>query len=111
MCGHHGGGLARRATAYSRAKAREAGFDSGPGAGGGSDDGAHDAADGAHDGPDGWATLEGTLAALAKPENAERLADFTKNYYDALVRRGFTKDQALQIVTAVGIPHASSTGR
>ena len=56
-------------------------------------------------------TLEGTLAALAKPENAERLADFTKNYYDALVRHGFTKEQALQIVMAVGIPHAGTSSR
>ena len=56
-------------------------------------------------------SLEGTLAALAKPENAERLADFTKNYYDALVKRGFTKDQALQIVMAVGMPHPGSTSR
>ncbi len=56
-------------------------------------------------------TLEGTLAALAKPENTERLADFTKNYYDALIKRGFTKDQALQIVMAVGVPRAGSAGR
>jgi len=28
--------------------------------------------------------LESTLTTLAKPENAERLADFTKNYYDSL---------------------------
>ena len=56
-------------------------------------------------------TLEGTLGALAKPENAERLADFTKNYYDALIKRGFTKEQALQIVMAVGVPHAGSAGR
>ena len=55
--------------------------------------------------------LEGTLTALAKPENAERLADFTKHYYDALVRRGFTKDQALQIVMAVGVPHPATAGR
>lgn len=48
--------------------------------------------------------LEGTLTTLAKPENAERLATFVKNYYDALLKRGFTKEQALQIVTAVGIP-------
>jgi len=46
-----------------------------------------------------------------KPENAVRLADSTKNYYDALIKRGITKDQALQIVMAVGIPHAGSTGR
>lgn len=56
-------------------------------------------------------TLEGTFTALAKRENAERLADFTKNYYDALIKRGFTKEQALQIVMAVGIPRSASTGR
>ena len=56
-------------------------------------------------------SLEGTLAALAKPENAERLADFTKNYYDALIKRGFTKEQALQIVMAVGIPRSGAAQR
>ena len=56
-------------------------------------------------------TMEGTLTALAKPENAERLADFTKHYYDALLKRGFTKEQALQLVMAAGIPHPMSTGR
>ena len=52
--------------------------------------------------------LEGTLVILAKPENAERLADFTKNYYDALIKRGFTKEQALQLVTGVGLPHLTA---
>ncbi len=56
-------------------------------------------------------TMEGTLVALAKPENAEHLADFTKHYYDALLKRGFTKEQALQIVIAAGIPHPASPGR
>src|ERR1041385_5154229 len=55
--------------------------------------------------------LESTLTTLAKPENAERLADFTKNYYDALVKRGFTKEQALQLVAAMGIPRPMSPGR
>ena len=55
-------------------------------------------------------TLEATWATLAKPESAAHLADFTKNYYDALMARGFTKDQALAIVMAVGIPH-STPGR
>ncbi|MGH7700714.1 MAG: hypothetical protein ACREMJ_09400 [Gemmatimonadales bacterium] len=48
--------------------------------------------------------MESLLATLAKPQTAERLATFTKAYYDALVRKGFTKDEALRIVTAVGIP-------
>lgn len=36
---------------------------------------------------------------LAKPETAEKLATFCKNYYDALIRKGFTKDEALRIVS------------
>jgi hypothetical protein len=55
--------------------------------------------------------LESTLTALAKPENADRLADFTKHYYDALVKRGFTKEEALQLVAAMGFPHPMTPGR
>jgi hypothetical protein len=55
--------------------------------------------------------MEGTLTALAKPENADKLADFTRHYYDALIKRGFTKDEALQIVMATGVPHAQAPGR
>jgi hypothetical protein len=47
---------------------------------------------------------EGLVNTLARPDVAERLATFTRNYYDALVRRGFTQNQALRIVAAVGIP-------
>jgi hypothetical protein len=55
--------------------------------------------------------LEATFTALAKSENTERLADFTKHYYDALIKRGFTKEEALQIVIATGIPHPMAPGR
>jgi len=55
--------------------------------------------------------LESTLTTLAKPENAERLAEFTKHYYDALIKRGFTKQEALQLVAAMGIPRPMSPGR
>ena len=55
--------------------------------------------------------MEGTLTALAKPENADRLADFTRHYYDALIKRGFTKEEALQIVLSTGFPHVPSAGR
>lgn len=56
-------------------------------------------------------TLEATLATLAKQENAEHLADFTKHYYDALIARGFTKEEALQLVMAVGIPRIATNTR
>ena len=57
------------------------------------------------------AMMEGMLRVMARPENADRLATFTKNYYDALIRRGFTKDQALQIVIATGIPRMPNASR
>jgi hypothetical protein len=48
--------------------------------------------------------MDAMFMVLAKPETAERLASFTKNYYDALVKKGFTKDEALRIVSSVGMP-------
>ena len=41
---------------------------------------------------------------FARPEITEALATFMKNYHDALVRKGFTKQEALGIVTSVGLP-------
>jgi hypothetical protein len=48
--------------------------------------------------------MHGMLLQLAKPETAQNLATFTKNYFDALVAKGFTRDEALRIVVAVGMP-------
>jgi len=48
--------------------------------------------------------FEGMLVVLERPETAERMAAFTRNYYEALVRRGFTREEALRIVATVGIP-------
>ena len=48
--------------------------------------------------------IEGMFTIMAKPENAERLATFTKNYYDALIAKGFSKEDALEIVTMTGMP-------
>ncbi|HEY6109977.1 MAG TPA: hypothetical protein VIV56_13855, partial [Gemmatimonadales bacterium] len=50
------------------------------------------------------AMMEGTLKALERPEMVDRLAAFTRHYYEALIRQGFTKDEALQIVAGLGIP-------
>src|SRR2546421_5206668 len=57
------------------------------------------------------AMMEGMLRVMARPENIGRLATFTRNYYEALIRKGFTKDEALQIVVAAGIPRMPSMGR
>jgi hypothetical protein len=43
------------------------------------------------------------LSALTRPEVAERIAAFTRNYYDALVAKGFSADEALRIVMAHGV--------
>jgi len=42
--------------------------------------------------------MELSLEFLSQPHTAELLAAFTKQYYDALISGGFTKEQALQIV-------------
>lgn len=47
-------------------------------------------------------SLTARLAVLAKPEAAQNLATFVRNLYDALVAKGFSKDEALKIVTAFG---------
>lgn len=48
--------------------------------------------------------MTGMFLLLSRPETAERLAAFTKNYYDALIKKGFTKEEAMQIVTHMGVP-------
>jgi hypothetical protein len=48
--------------------------------------------------------MESMLTVIARPETAQRLATFTKNYYDALIAKGFSKEEALEIVTSMGIP-------
>ena len=53
------------------------------------------------------ATMAATLKALSKPEAAEQLATFSRNYYNALLKKGFTKDQALSIVMSVRMPIGS----
>ncbi len=48
--------------------------------------------------------MEAQLNVLADQETANKLATFTKNYYNALVKQGFTKEDALKIAVAVGFP-------
>jgi|JI9StandDraft_2_1071091.scaffolds.fasta_scaffold56704_1 hypothetical protein len=50
--------------------------------------------------------MDGYLDYLAKPETAKKLATFQKNYYDALVAQGFTKEQAFELVLRFGNPLA-----
>ncbi|NIQ37912.1 MAG: hypothetical protein GTN81_04895 [Proteobacteria bacterium] len=48
--------------------------------------------------------MEAMLSIMVKPETGEQLATFTRNYYEALIAKGFSKDEALKIVTSVGMP-------
>lgn len=52
--------------------------------------------------------LDGTLRALEKKETAVRLAAFVKNFHDALLAQGFSKEEALRIVTAFGMPSVAT---
>jgi hypothetical protein len=51
--------------------------------------------------------IETMFKVLAKPENAQRLATFTKNYYDALIAKGFSKEEAFQMAMSMGMPALS----
>ena len=50
--------------------------------------------------------LKSMFNELSKKENADMLATFTRNYYESLVARGFSKEEALRIVVSTGIPAA-----
>ena len=47
-------------------------------------------------------TMAARMAVLQKPETAQALATFVRNFYDALIAKGFTKHEALRIVAGFG---------
>ena len=51
-------------------------------------------------------TIDGTLKAMERPENVERMAVFARRYYDALIKQGFSPEEALQITAGAGNPAA-----
>jgi hypothetical protein len=55
--------------------------------------------------------IDAQLNSAAQPQTAERIATFKKNLYDALIKKGFAKPEALQIVIATGIPSATPTSK
>ena len=60
-------------------------------------------------GPMMWEMMSSMLKSMSKtmaePQIAQNLATFTRNYYQALMDRGFTEEQALKIVTSTGLPN------
>ncbi|MFL6708484.1 MAG: hypothetical protein ACJ8HI_09780 [Massilia sp.] len=54
------------------------------------------------------AQLNAQLRVAERPETAERVASFKKNLFDALRKKGFTAEQAMQVVVSTPLP---ATGR
>ena len=50
------------------------------------------------------ATINTSLDVMSRPETARKMATFSKNYLDALRAQGFSREEALRIVTATQIP-------
>ena len=48
--------------------------------------------------------MDSMFTYLARKETAVKIASFTRNYYVALVKAGFTKEEALQIVINSSVP-------
>lgn len=54
---------------------------------------------------------EAWLDMLEKPETAQRIAAYTRNYYEALIQEGFAREEALQIVSSSNIPSPPELSR
>ena len=52
-------------------------------------------------------TIEAQLKVAERPETANRVATFKKNLYDALLKQGFTAEQAMQITLVTPPPSAA----
>lgn len=57
------------------------------------------------------AMVEAQLRAAEKPENAQRVAAFKKNLFEALIKEGFTKEQAFQIMLNTALPSAAPASK
>lgn len=49
-------------------------------------------------------TIKTSFASIAQKDVAENLAAFQKNYMEALMAKGFTREEAMKIVVSVGFP-------
>ena len=57
------------------------------------------------------AEMTAQFEVLAEPKTAERLATFTRNYYQALKAEGFSDAQALALVKSMGFPLVNARSR
>ena len=44
------------------------------------------------------------IEIMSEPETAKLLAKFSRTYYEALIKEGFSSKEAMQLVIGVGIP-------
>ncbi len=54
------------------------------------------------------AVLDAELKHAERPETALRVASFKRNLYEALLKKGFSADQSLQIVLHTPLPSSGS---
>jgi hypothetical protein len=52
------------------------------------------------------AMLEAQLKVAERPETADMVAAFKKNLYEALMKKGFSPEQAMQLTLATAMPSA-----
>ncbi len=55
--------------------------------------------------------IETQLRIAEKTDTAERIATFKRNLYEALLKKGFSANQALQITLATAIPSTAPSGK
>lgn len=53
--------------------------------------------------------IESQLTVLSKPEAAEKMARYVRNFQEALIKQGFSKEEALRIVTSLSLPSATAS--
>ena len=52
--------------------------------------------------------MDAVMQSIARPETAEHMASFVKNFEEALIAKGYSKDEAMEIVLATGVPSMPS---
>jgi hypothetical protein len=55
------------------------------------------------------ASIETQLRIAERPETAARVATYKRNLYEALLKKGFSGDQAIQLTIATPLPSAYAT--
>ena len=53
--------------------------------------------------------LKSLSKTLAEPQIAQNYATFVRNYYQALIDRGFSAEEALKIVSSTGLPNVGGS--